>query len=124
MGALRTFQRFVCRLFETIEIYQLKYSNSSSQEAFFAVGKFAAIETALKDPDCLHDLLKLISTLKCIVEKLVSFDFPVAAKHEAALGSPTKKIVLERMEARMIKLRNVTRGRGERKESERCDSEE
>lgn len=97
MDAFRTFQRFVCRLFETIEIYQLKYRNSSSQEAFSAVGKFAAIETALKDSDCIYDFLKLIRTLKHTVEKIATFDSPPAHTDQAALESPSKKIVLERM---------------------------
>ena len=98
MDAFRTFQRFVCRLFERIEIYQLKYrSSSSSQEASFAVGKFAAIEAALKDSDCIYDCPKLIRTLKLIVEEIATFDSPPAAQHGVALESPSKKIVLERM---------------------------
>jgi hypothetical protein len=97
VDAFRTFQRFVCRLFERIEIYQLKYRSSSSQEASFAEGKFAAIETALKDSDCIYDCPKLIRTLKLIVEETATFDSPPADTDGVALESPSKKIVLERM---------------------------
>jgi hypothetical protein len=119
-GLCRTFQRFVCRLFETLEICQLKFR---SHEGSLTASRLAAIETALKEGDCLHDFLRLIRTIKIVVERAASLEQLGTGLDVSAQESPqARKIALDRMEAKMIKLRNVNRARAERRE-ERGESD-
>jgi hypothetical protein len=115
----------VCRLFETVEICQLKYRGSSTHEGSFAAGKLAAIEATLKDSECVHDFVKLARTIKYFVEKLATLDPADPPTGENPQQSPNgKRLPLDRMDAKMIKLRNMNRPRPERREAERCSSDE
>lgn len=71
----------------------------------------------MKEGDCLHDFLRLIRTIRLIVERTACLEQSGQGLDVSPQESPqARKIALDRMEAKMIKLRNFNRVKAERRE--------